>query len=168
MIRGQKVMLDFDLAKIYGVPTKRLKERVKRNIERFPSDFMFVLDRKEFLNLRSQFATSSFKWGGTRYLPAVFTEHGAIMLASILNSKRAIRTGILVVRAFVRLKHLIEADKKLLGRLLRIERKIKAHDFSIHAIVETIRGILDKPEKPKKRIGFTARERSARYAVKKP
>ena len=168
LIRGQKVMLDFDLAKIYGVPTKRLKEQIKRNKVRFPFDFMFVLTRKEFANLRSQFATSSSEWGGTRYSPSAFTEYGAIMLASVLNSTRAVKASILVVRAFVRLKHLLEADKELAGKLAIIEKKIKEHDLSIQTIVQAIREMMDNlPEPPKKQIGFTAKERRARYVVKR-
>ncbi len=166
LLRGQKVMLDFDLAKIYGVPTKRLKEQIKRNIERFPSDFMFVLTRKEFANLRSQIATSSLEWGGARYFPAAFTEYGAIMLASVLNSPRAVQASILVVRAFVRLKQMLEADKKLAGKLAIIEKKIKEHDLSIQTIVQSINEMMDKSEPSKKRIGFTAKERRAKYAKK--
>ncbi|MBI4655503.1 MAG: ORF6N domain-containing protein [Elusimicrobia bacterium] len=158
-------MLDFDLARIYGVPTKRLKEQVKRNINRFPPDFMFVLTAKEFANLRSQFATSSSEWGGTRYLPTAFTEYGAIMLASVLNSARAIKASIMVVRAFVRLKRLIETNKELAAKIAKIEKKIKEHDVSIHTIVQIIREMMEKPMPARKQIGFTARERLAKYAV---
>ena len=165
LIRGQKVMLDFDLAKIYGVPTKRLKEQIKRNKERFPSDFMFVLTRKEFADLRSQFATSRSEWGGARYSPSAFTEYGAIMLASVLNSTRAVKASILVVRAFVRLKHLLEADKELAGKLAVIEKKIKEHDLSIQTIVQAIREMMDSPAPSKKQIGFTAKERRAKYSL---
>ncbi|HET6992393.1 MAG TPA: ORF6N domain-containing protein, partial [Bacteroidia bacterium] len=113
LIRGHKVMIDEDLARIYGVTTKRLNEQVKRNLDRFPKDFMFQLTEKEIISLRSQFATSNEGKGGRRYAPYVFTEHGAVMLASVLNSPVAIKASIQVVKAFVRLREMLIANKEL-------------------------------------------------------
>src|SRR5271169_614258 len=109
-IRGRRVMLDFDLARIYGVETKRLKEQFNRNRDRFPENFAFVLKRKEFIILRSQFATSSLH-GGMRYMPMAFTEHGTVMLASLLNSKRAVEISIFVVEAFIRMREILVGNK---------------------------------------------------------
>ena len=114
MVRSEKVMLDFDLANLYGIETKRLKERVKRNISRFPDDFMFQLTYEEISNLRSQFATSS--WGGSRYRPMVFTEQGVAMLSSILNSERAISVNIQIIRVFTRMRKMIESHKEILRK----------------------------------------------------
>ena len=113
VVRGQKVILDADLAGLYGVSTKRLKEQVRRNKERFPADFMFLLDPQEVRNLRSQFATSSAAWGGTRYTPMAFTEHGAIMAASVLNTPRAVEASVYVVRAFVKIREMLSTHKEL-------------------------------------------------------
>src|SRR6266481_6420997 len=124
-IHGQRVMLDTDLAELYGVETKRLNEQVRLNSARFPEDFMFQLSAEEVTNLRSQFATSS--WGGRRSLPSVFTEHGAIMAASVLNSTRAIEISAHVVRAFVRLRELVSNHKELSQKLNQMERKVGAH-----------------------------------------
>ena len=121
IFRNQRVMMDFDLAEIYGVETRRLKEAVRRNIERFPEDFMFELTQDEFQNLRSQIATSS--WGGSRYAPFAFTEHGAVMLASVLNSETAIKASIFVVRAFVKLKQIVDTYKVLSDRIDDLEDK---------------------------------------------
>src|SRR5687768_5455797 len=115
VIRGQKVLLDIDLAELYGVETKRLKEAVKRNLDRFPEDFMFVLTSKEFTNLRSQIATSS--WGGTRYPPMAFTEQGIAMLSSVLNSPRAIAINIQIMRVFVKMRQMITSYKDLLEKI---------------------------------------------------
>jgi len=129
LIRGQKVMLDADLAELYGVETRRLNEQVSRNIERFPEDFMFQLTAEEFANLKSQFATSS--WGGRRKLPYAFTEHGSIMAASVLNSARAIEISVHVVRAFVRMRELVAGNKELAQKLNQLDRKVGAHDKAI-------------------------------------
>jgi len=163
LIRGQRVMLDNDLAEIYGVPTKRLKEQVRRNSDRFPRDFMFPLTLQEIMNLRSQFATSSSGWGGTRYLPMAFTEHGAIMLANVLNSPRAVRASIAVVRAFVRIRETLSLHKELAVKLNELERKIANHDENIRTLFEAIRQLMTPPEKPPRRIGFGVGERRARY-----
>jgi hypothetical protein len=137
ILRGQKVILDSDLAALYGVPVKRLNEQVKRNAGRFPPDFAFQLAREEFANLKSQFATSSLQWGGKRKLPTAFTEHGALMVASVLNSPRAVEMSILVVRAFVRFRRILATNRQLAAQVDELERKIDqkfaAHDKSIEA-----------------------------------
>jgi hypothetical protein len=163
LIRGQKVMLDRDLANLYKVPVKRLKEQVKRNIKRFPGDFMIVLTRQEVINLRSQIATSS--WGGERYLPYAFTEQGVAMLSSVLNSERAIEVNIAIMRAFVRLREILITHKDLAAKIEALEVKYKNHDmrFSeydkhIAAIFEAIRQLMaPPPEKPRRIIGFKER-----------
>lgn len=153
LIRGQKVMLDADLAELYGVETRRLNEQVGRNIERFPVDFMFQLTAEEFANLKSQFATSS--WGGRRKLPYAFTEHGAIMAASVLNSQRAIEISVHVVRAFVHLRDLISGNKELSAKLDQLERKVAGHDRAIAELINAIRQLMAPSAPNKKRpIGF--------------
>ena len=127
LIRGQKAMVDRDLAKLYGVPTKRLKEQVKRNIKRFPEDFMFELTMQELEILRSQFATS--RWGGERYLPYAFTEQGVAMLSSVLNSERAIEVNIAIMRAFVRLREILLTHKDLAAKIAALELKYKNQDM---------------------------------------
>ncbi len=151
-IRGQKVILDSDLAGLYEVETKRLNEQIKRNIERFPQDFMFQLTTDEFENLKSQFATSS--WGGRRTPPYAFTEHGAIMAASVLNSPRAVEMSVFVVRAFVKLRSLALQYKELTRKLAQIEERLGEHDTAILEIVHTIRQLMEPPEAKKKEIGF--------------
>lgn len=149
LIRGQRVMLDEDLATIYGVTTKRLNEQVRRNKDRFPEDFMFPLTREEFAVLRSQFATS--RWGGRRYPPNAFTEHGAIMLASVLKSPIAIEASIQVVRAFVRLRELLASNKELDRKLTELERK---YDKKFQIVFDAIRQLMEPVIKPKSKIGF--------------
>jgi len=157
-IRGQKVMLDADLAELYGVETRRLNEQVRRNSERFPEDFMFQLTAGEFANLKSQFATSS--WGGRRKLPYVFTEHGAIMAASVLNTARAIEISVHVVRAFVHLRELVSGHKELSQKLNQLERKVGAHDRAIAELINAIRELMTPAEPKKKRpIGFAPWEK---------
>src|SRR5665213_161500 len=136
-IRGQKVMLDRDLAKLYGVETKRLKEAVKRNRGRFPSDFMFELLPEEFKILRTQFATSS--WGGTRIMPFAFTEQGVTMLSSVLNSKRAVEVNIRVVRLFIRLREVVVSNKEILNKLEQLENKVGKHSEEIDLLFDEIR-----------------------------
>ena len=152
LIRKHKVILDKDLAKLYKVPTGRLNEQVRRNIKRFPEDFMFQLTKNEFENLKSQFATSS--WGGLRKLPYVFTEQGVAILSSVLHSARAIQVNIAIMRVFVKLRQFIFAHKELAHKLEQLERKIEKHDTEIHTIFEAIRQLMIVPEKPKRRIGF--------------
>jgi len=146
-------MLDTDLAHLYGVSVKRLNEQARRNLDRFPPDFMFELNNQEFTILRSQFATSS--WGGRRYPPFVFTEHGAIMAATILNSTRAIEVSVYVVRAFVQMREAVVAHKEIARRLDALERKVGTHDHAIARILDAIRQLTQPPEAQKRRrIGF--------------
>jgi phosphatidylglycerophosphatase A len=166
LIRGQRVMLDSDLAAIYGVSTKRLKEQFRRNRNRFPVDFAFELTREEFTALRSQIATSNGR-GGRRYLPTVFTEHGAIMLASVLNSDRAVEMSIFVVRAFVRMREVLTSNRELAKRLDELEKRVTGHDEVLANLVAAIRQLLEAPaeEKPKRQIGFLMRETAPPYKV---
>jgi hypothetical protein len=147
-------MLDSDLAALYGVTTFRLNEQVKRNRERFPRDFMFRLNKEEYQLLISQIATSKKGRGGRRFLPYVFTEHGAIMLASVLNSPRAIETSILVVRAFVRFRELISERKEIAKKFTELEKRLAGHDNDIRAIIEAIRQLMSAPATRKRQIGF--------------
>ena len=156
LIRSQKVLLDADLAAIYGVETRRLNEQVRRNRERFPADFIFELTPEEFANLKSQFATSS--WGGRRKLPMAFTEHGAIMAATILNSPRSVEISVYVVRAFVELRELLAGNRELAQRLdeleSRIEHKLESHDQAIAGILNAIRELMKPPQTKQRPIGF--------------
>ncbi len=154
LIRNQRVMLDSDIAELYGVTTKRFNEQVKRNIERFPEDFMFKLTDEEYKILRSQFATSNIIHGGRRYTPYVFTEHGAIMAATILNSSKAVEMSIFVVRAFVKLREITSGNKELAQKLNELEKKYEKHDKDIKAIIDAIRQLMTPPEKTKRKIGF--------------
>lgn len=154
LIRGQRIMLDFDLAEIYGVKVKRLNEQVRRNISRFPLDFAFQLSKDEWENLRSQIATSSGH-GGRRYNPWAFTEHGAIMLASILNSDRAVEMSISVVRAFVLMREQLAANKELAQKLAELEGRVSGHDEAITNLFEAIRQLVEPPlPEDRKQIGF--------------
>lgn len=144
-------MLDADLAQIYEVPTRRLNEQVRRNEGRFPADFMFRLTPAEARNLKSHFATSSLSWGGRRKLPCVFTEHGAIMLAAVLNSPAAVRASIAVVRAFVRLRELLASNKDLARRLDDLETK---YDSQFKSVFDAIRELMAPPTEPPPKIGF--------------
>jgi hypothetical protein len=164
LVRGQRVMLDSDLAAIYGVTTKRLNQQLRRNADRFPPDFAFQLTGEEFANLRSQNATS--KKGGRRYCPWAFTEHGAIMLASVLNSPVAIDASVRVVRAFVRLRELVSANAELAVKFAQLERRLDSHDEAIAQLFAAIRQLLAPPPEKKREIGFHVRERKGRYAAK--
>lgn len=154
LIRGHKAMLDSDLARLYRVSTKRLNEQVKRNKYRFPADFMFRLTAQEVRALRSHFATSKPGRGGRRHHPNVFTEHGAVMLASVLNSPVAIQASIQVVRAFIKLREMLTTQHKLALKLLELEKRLGEHDVEIEALFEAIRQLMEPPEKPVRRIGF--------------
>src|SRR5213595_374637 len=166
LVRGQRVMLDSDLAAIYGVTTKRLNEQLRRNRSRFPSDFAFQLTAEELTNLRSQIATSSFH-GGRRYRPWVFTEHGAIMLASVLNSQIAVQASVRVVRAFVRLREMVAANVQLAAKLKELERRFDSHDEAIANLFAALKQLLEPTKAPKRReIGFHVREEAARYRVR--
>ena len=177
LVRGQRVMLDSVLAEIYGVSTKRLNEQLKRNRKRFPADFAFQLTAQEFMNLKSQFATSSSDLrsqiatssahGGKRKAPWVFTEHGAIMLASVLKSDIAIQASVRVVRAFVRLREMVAANAQLAAKLKELERRLDSHDEAIVDLFAALNRLLEPPEKPKRKIGFHVRERSAPYRANK-
>ena len=154
LISDQKVMLDRDLAKLYGVETKRLKEAVKRNLFRFPEDFMFELTENENSNLRSQIATSS--WGGSRYLPMAFTEHGVLMLSSVLNSKKAISLNIQIMRIFARIRQMLTDTLSLKLEIQEIREKIQNQDKNIELVFNYLDELITKQEDqtPRKRIGF--------------
>lgn len=152
LIRGQKVMLDRDLAELYGVETKILNQAVKRNLNRFPVDFMFQLNNKEFKNLKSQIVTSS--WGGLRKLPFVFTEQGIAMLSSVLNSEIAISVNIQIIRVFTRMRQILLTHKDILLQLEKIERKLTGHDEDIQLIFQYLKQLLSPPQQPRRRIGF--------------
>jgi len=167
LIRGQRVMLDLDLAAIYGTSTMRLNEQFKRNRKRFPDDFAFVLTREEFTNLISQNAISR-SHGGRRSLPVAFTEHGAIMLASVLNSDVAVQASVRVVRAFVKLREMVAANAQLAAKLEELERRLDSHDEAIVDLFAALKRLVEPPAPPKRReIGFHVRERSGRYRTKK-
>ena len=163
VVRGQKVMLDSDLAHLYGVPTKSLNLAVKRNLERFPLDFSFVLNRNETVALRFQIETSNKGRGGRRHLPRVFTEHGVAMLSSVLNSERAVRVNIGIIRAFVRLRRILLSNRGLARRLAQVEKAMAAHRDTlgehgqqIQQIIEDIRKLMGRPQGRRRRIGFLA------------
>lgn len=162
LIRGKKVMLDADLARLYGVPTKRLNEQVKRNRDRFPQDFMFQISAEEKTEVVAKCDhLAKLKFSPTH--PYAFTEHGAIMLAAVLNTPRAIEVSVFVVRAFVRLRDILSTHKALAGRLAELESKIETHDEAIRSLVSAIRQLMAAPEKPPKKIGFQLREKRAAY-----
>ncbi len=152
LIRGQKVMLDKDLAALYGVETKALKRQVRRNLLRFPEDFMFELTLKELSVLRSQIGTSS--WGGTRYTPMAFTEQGVAMLSSVLNSDRAIEVNIKIIRIFTRLREILLTHKDILHKLEALEKNVAGHDKNIQMIFQVLKQLLDPPQKSRRQIGF--------------
>ena len=173
-IRGSKVMLDNDLAELYKVETKQLNRTVKRNLKRFPYDFMFRLSKKEWEDLRCQFGTS--RWGGQRYLPYVFTEQGVAMLSGLLNSEIAIKVNIQIMRAFVKLRHYTLAQKETneqiagLRRLLMLhienaDNKFVKHDKAISQIIQALNNLIEKPPKTKQ-IGFHAGEKTPGYFTK--
>lgn len=154
IIRDQKVMIDSDLAELYGVSTKRFNEQVKRNLDRFPEDFLFQLTEIEYENLRSQFATSSLGYGGRRYLPYVFTEHGVAMLSAILSSKQAILMSIFIVRAFIKMRESLDSHRELAIKIGEIEiRQLQDHSM-IKNVHEVVKHLLHKPDIPKNKIGF--------------
>lgn len=154
ILRRQKVILDTALAELYDVPVKRLNEQTKRNRKRFPADFMFQLTPRENKSLRSQFATSKTGRGGRRSLPYAFTEHGAIMAATVLNSERAVCMSVFVVRAFVRLRELLAADRQLAAKVKELEDRLNTHDDAIHEIIAAIRKLTAPKPARRGRIGF--------------
>jgi hypothetical protein len=159
LVHGLKVMLDFDLADLYLVETKQLKRQVRRNINRFPDDFMFELNEKEFDNLRCQIGSSS--WGGSRYFPMAFTEQGVAMLSSVLSSKMAIEVNIQIIRIFTKMRSMILSQKDILLKLEQVEKnmikqdgKMKKYDEDIQIIFTALKQLLNPPQEPQKRIGF--------------
>ena len=186
LLRGQRVMLDFDLAALYGVSTKVLNQARRRHRSRFPNDFMFRLTNEEAI-LRSQIVTSSSQdsgnrlirsnWsrrvtspknhGGRRYRPYAFTEQGVAMLSSILNSERAVRVNIAIMRAFVRLRGVLETNRELARKFAELEKRVGKHDETIDAILEAIRQLMALPERPRREIGFHVRETAPRYRTRK-
>ena len=154
VLRGHKIILDKDLAGLYGVPVKRLNEQVKRNRERFPADFMFQVSAEELESLRSQNAASKTSRGGRRYAPYAFTEHGAIMAATVLNSERAVEMSVFVVRAFVRLREMVATNEKLASKIDELEQRLDTHDASIQDLLEAIRQLMIPEPATGRRIGF--------------
>jgi len=150
ILRSQNVMLDSDLSQLYGVETRVLIQSIKRNIDRFPKDFMFQLTKTEFANLKSQSVTSS-QWGGRRYPPYAFTEQGVAMLASVLKSKKAIRVNIEIVRSFVKLRQLLSDNEKLARKLVLLEKK---YDSNFKIVFDAIRQLMQPPPSKTKKIGF--------------
>ena len=153
LIRGQRVMIDSELAVLYGVETKQLTRQVRRNITRFPSDFMFRLTKDEYAALRCQIGTLK-RGRHSKYLPYAFTEQGVAMLSSVLNSERSIQVNIAIMRVFVRLKEILSTNKELAHKLAQLEHRIEKHDTEIHAIFEAIRQLMKPSDKPKRSIGF--------------
>jgi len=180
--RGEKVLLDFDLAALYGVETRALNQAVRRNADRFPADFMFQLSSEETETLSqlvtpsvaghdvsnsSQIVMSSGKYRGKRYRPYAFTEQGVAMLSSVLNSESAVKMNIAIMRAFVQLRRALETNRELARKFSELERRIDKHDAEIDAILEAIRQLMAPPEKPRREIGFHVREEVARYRTRK-
>ena len=166
LFRKQRVMLDSDLADLYGVSTGHLNRAVKRNVGRFPPDFMFQLSAEEAHDLKCQFGISS--WGGRRALPYVFTEQGIAMLSSVLNSERAVKVNIAIMRAFVKLREIMETNRELARKFAELEKRVGKHDEEIVAILEAIRQLMAPPEKPRREIGFHVREKAPRYRTSRP
>jgi hypothetical protein len=152
LIRGQKVMLDWHLAELYGVTTGNLNRAVKRNSKRFPEDFMFQLTKDEFQNLIFQNGTSS--WGGTRKIPYAFTEQGVAMLSSVLNSDRAIEVNIRIIRIFTRLREIVLTHKDILIKLEQLEKHVAGHDKKIQLIFQALKQLIESPKQPRRKIGF--------------
>lgn len=154
ILRNQKVILDADLAELYGVTVKHLNQQVKRNPGRFPTDFLFAITKAEHESLRSQIVTSKTGRGGRRYLPHAFTEHGAIMAATVLNSKRAVEMSIFVVRAFVQMRQVLTANQHVASKLTELESRLDGHDEQIHELIEAIRELIAPLPANNRRIGF--------------
>ncbi|MGB9205870.1 MAG: ORF6N domain-containing protein [Terriglobales bacterium] len=154
ILRRQRVILDTALAELYNVPVKRLNEQTKRNRKKFPADFMFQLTPKENRSLRSQFATSNIGRGGRRSLPYAFTEHGTIMAATVLNSEQAVEMSVFVVRAFVRLREMLAANKELAARMEELEERLGTHDGAIQEILHVIKRLMNPPSRRRSKIGF--------------
>ncbi len=166
LIRGHRVILDSDLAQLYGVKVKRLNEQVKRNAQRFPDDFVMQLTAEETTTLRSENVISNRGHGGRRYLPYAFTEHGAIMAASVLNSKRAVEMSIFVVRAFVHMREALAANRKIMTKLAELEHRVESHDANIDELVEAVRELMEPLPASSRRIGFALPADSTKDAAK--
>ncbi len=164
LLRGHKVMLDRDLAALYGVETRTLNQAVRRNIDRFPEDFMFDLDRDEIRNISQIVICSKIKHAKNVY---AFTEQGVAMLSGVLSSKRAVQVNIAIMRAFVRLREMLNTSRELAKKFQELESRIAGHDKSIGVLFEAIRALMHEPEKPKRPIGFTAKEQREVYRVQK-
>ena len=162
ILRGQRVILDADLAELYGVEVRHLNQQVKRNAKRFPVEFRFKISRQEFKILRSQNVISSDKHGGRRYLPSAFTEYGAIMAATVLNSERAIEMSIFVVRAFARMREALATNRRIVTKLTELEHRLESHDADIQDLVEAIRELMIPPPASGHRIGFELPSSSAK------
>jgi hypothetical protein len=165
VVRGQKVMLDVDLASLYGVTTGNLNKALGRNRDRFPSDFCFRLNPNEAKRLIFQFGISKGR-GGRRHLPYAFTEQGVAMLSSVLKSKRAVKVNIAIMRAFVRLREALESNRELAQKFAELEQRVGKHDGEIAAIIDAIRRLMAPPEQPRREIGFHIRERAPRYRTR--
>lgn len=165
LIRGQKVMLDRDLARLYGVETKNLNKAVSRNLDRFPSDFMFQLTAEEHDSLRFQFGTLK-RGQHSKYLPFVFTQEGVAMLSGVLRSPRAVQVNVAIMRAFVRLRETLSLHKELAHKLADLERKIENHDETIRTLFDAIRQLMTPEETPHREIGFHIKEDGAPYRVR--
>jgi phage regulator Rha-like protein len=163
LVRGEKVIIDHDLAELYDVETKQLKRAVRRNITRFPEDFMFQLTKEEYRSLRSQFGTLK-RGTHSKYPPMAFTEQGVAMLSSVLNSDRAIEVNIAIMRAFVQLRKTLDSHSELARKLADLEMRFESHDEQIQAIFEAIRQLMAPPDKKVKKIGFTVKEKQKAYA----
>ena len=166
LVRGEKVMIDSDLAALYQVETRLLIQAVKRNANRFPADFAFQLTNQEVTNLRSQIVISSFKHGGRRYLPYAFTEQGVAMLSSVLRSERAVQVNVAIMRAFVSLRRMIANHETFARKLAELERRLETHDESIKSLFDAIRELMAPPAKPKREIGFHAIGKETRIKPK--
>lgn len=166
LLRGQKVMLDADLAELYGVKTGALNRAVRRNATRFPSDFMFQVTAEEAKNLRCQFGISSL-YGGRRYRPFAFTEQGVAMLSSVLRSERAVQVNVAIMRAFVQLRQLLGGQAELARKLAALEQRIAGHDSAIRSLFEAIRQLMTPPEaaQPVRQIGFHVKENPTPYRI---
>src|SRR5437867_7598339 len=167
LMRGQKVMLDFHLAALYGVETKNLNKAVRRNQDRFPADFVFHLTAADLANLKFQIGTSSSTHGGRRKPVSAFTEQGVAMLSTVLRSPRAVQVNIAIMRAFVRLREALSLHKDLAHKLAELERKIEGHDAAIRSLFEAIRQLMAPPHEPRKEIGFHFKEEPVPYRMKR-
>jgi len=165
-LRSEKVLFDSDLAQLYGVTTGNLNKAVNRNRHRFPSDFMFQLTAEEAKRLIFQLGISKSR-GGRRHMPYAFTEQGVAMLSSVLNSERAVKVNIAIMRAFVNMRRMLETNRELARKFSELERRVGKHDEEIAAIIEAIRQLMAPAEKPRREIGFHVREKTPRYRVRK-